>query len=187
MKKFLVAAALAAALVSCTDLSYDLMRIDQRMTVLPGIRVDLDETVTVEADSAWTFFTDSMTVVKDTVTLSRIGLDLSRWKLEYLHVNSVEIGYRFSNPFPVSLMAESPDESLYSLEMSPLEAGTAASPRNMEGVIRLSSKKDLLRIGDLPVVLTLEKNPGPENEFEGEFSFTLMWISFPSGVGVSFL
>lgn len=67
MKKLFFAAALAVALASCTDWSYDLMRIDPDMKVLPGVRTDLNETFTVSAAYASGFFGENETIIKGTV------------------------------------------------------------------------------------------------------------------------
>lgn len=187
MKKLYFAAALAVALASCTDWSYDLMRVDPDMKVLPGVRTDLDRTFSIGAADVSGLFGENETVVIDTVDFSQVGPNLKEWKFDYVHVEEVEIGFRASNPFPVSMAAESADNSLYSLEITTIEHATQVSPAITEGVIRLTSQQDLLRLPELPVRYTLTRYSAFSSESEAEFTITFTWISFPGGVGVNFL
>ncbi len=187
MKKLFFAAALAVALASCTDWSYDLMRIDPDMKVLPGVRTDLNETFTVSAAYASGFFGENETIIKGTVDFSQVGPDLGRWKLDYVHIEEIQIGFRASNPFPASLAAESADNNLYALEIATIDPGTPEIPAITEGVITLSSQQDLLRLPELPVRYTLTRYSAFDTESEAEFTITFTWISFPGGVGVNFL
>lgn len=187
MKKLFFAAALAVALASCTDYSYDLMRIDPDMKVLPGVRTDLDRTFSASAADVSGLFGENETIVVDTVDFSQVGPNLKEWKFDYVHVEEVQIGYRASNPFPVSMAAESADNSLYTLEITPIEHATQESPAVTEGVITLSSQHDLLRLAELPVRYTLTRYSAFDAQSEAEFTITFTWISFPGGVGVNFV
>lgn len=187
IKKLFFAAVLAVVLMSCTDYSYDLMLIDPDMKVLPGVRSDLNRTFSVSAADLSKLFGENETIVVDTVDFSQVGLNLKEWKFDYVHVEEVEIGFRASNPLPVSITAESANKDIYALETTSIEPGTSESPRVTEGIIRLSSQHDLLRLSKMPVVYTLIRNSNFSAEFQAEFSITFTWISFPGGVGVNFL
>ncbi len=187
MNKLIIAAALLAAFVSCTDYSYDLMRIDPDMKVLPGVQSDINETFTAGGAEINDVFCGNETVANGTVDFSQVGPDLGRWKLDYVHVEEIQIGFRASNPFPVSLAAESADNSLYTLETVTIEPGTPETPAVTEGVMTLSSQQDLLRMNGLPVRYTLTRYSAFGTESEAKLAITFTWISFPGGVGVNFL
>lgn len=187
MKKLFFAAALAAALASCTDWSYDLMRVDPDMKVLPGVRTDLDRTFSIGAAGVSGLFGENETIVVDTVDFSQVGPNLGEWKFDYVHVEEVQIGFRASNPFPVSMAAESANNSHYTLEITTIEHATQESPAITEGVITLSSQHDLLRLAELPVRYTLTRYSAFDAQSEAEFTITFTWISFPGGVGVNFV
>lgn len=188
MKKISLALVLISMLAACTDLSYDLMRIDPQIEILPGLKAGIDTTIVFDAASIENIFDDEASSVTATIPLSAIGLDLSAWKGEYTNVKTLEAGYSVKNSIPVMVTAASAKPDSFDFEMKDIGSGTENNAYVYDGVMKITTSKNLLIYDDLPIAVTLTR----EGTFggygaAGELTLTLKWISFPEGLGVNFL